>query len=131
LRSLGRGYLQWAQRHPAHFRIVSARDLIDIEGSAALQHNIAEVRELTVQTLQAAQAQGQIAPALDAAALALLARATVYGLARMQLDGHFPQWDVASEAVPATMNATLDLLISLMASTARPAKARAGRENIA
>src|SRR5215212_7276081 len=25
LRSLGRGYLQWTMRHPAHFKIVSAR----------------------------------------------------------------------------------------------------------
>ena len=37
LRSLGRGYLQWAMRHPSHFRIVSARDQIDLDGSIALR----------------------------------------------------------------------------------------------
>jgi len=119
LSSVGRGYLQWARRHPSHFRIISARDQIDIAGSAALVRNVEEVRDLTVQALRAAQAQGLIAAELDAAALALLARATVYGLARMQLDDHFGQWGIAPAAVPAAMNATLALLVTLMAATAK------------
>jgi len=123
LHAVGRGYLQWARRHPAHFRIVSARDQIDLEGSAALRHNIEEVREVTVQALQAAQAQGQIAGHHDPSTLALLARATVYGLARMNLDGHFGQWGVTPAAVPAAMDATLDLLITLLASGRDPATA--------
>ena len=120
LRAVGRGYMQWARRHPSHFQIISARGEIDLAGSPTLLHNIQEVRELTEQTLHAGQAQGSITDRHDAAALALLARATVYGLARMQIDDHFGQWGVASAAVPAAVDATLDLLIDLMATQSAP-----------
>jgi AcrR family transcriptional regulator len=120
LRAVGRGYLKWAQRHPAHFRIISARDQIDIEGSTALRHNIQAVRELTEQALRAAQDSGQISTRHEAPALALLARATVYGLVRMQLDGHFGQWEITPAAAPAAMEATLDLLIALLQEPSRP-----------
>ena len=114
LRSLGRGYLQWAMRHPSHFKIVSARDQIDLDGSAALRASIGEVRALTEQTLTEAQRQGEVAVAHDVAALALLSRATVYGLARMQHDGHLGQWGVAPGDEAAAMTDTVDLLIALM-----------------
>lgn len=114
LRLLGHGYLQWAMRHPSHFRIVSARDQIDLEGSIALRASIGEVRALTEQTLSEAQQQGQVDAALGVSALALLSRATVYGLARMHQDGHLGQWGVAAGDEAAAMTDTLDLLIALM-----------------
>jgi len=114
LRALGRGYLNWAIRHPSHFKIVSARDQIDLGGSAALRHSIGEVRALTEQTLAAAQPQGEVDDVHAVPALALLSRATVYGLARMQQDGHLGQWGVAAGQEAAAMTATLDLLIELM-----------------
>lgn len=114
LRSLGQGYLQWAMRHPSHFRIVSARDQIDLDGSIALRASIGEVRELTERTLSEAQQQGQVDAAHGVPALALLSRATVYGLARMQQDGHLGQWGVAPGDEAAAMTRTLDLLIALM-----------------
>lgn len=114
LRSLGRGYLQWAMRHPSHFRIVSARDQIDLDGSMALRASIGEVRALTEQTLAQAQQQGEVAVEHQVAALALLSRATVYGLARMQHDGHLGQWGVAPGDEAAAMTEILDLLIALM-----------------
>jgi AcrR family transcriptional regulator len=114
LRSLGRGYLQWAMRHPSHFKIVSARDQIDLDGSVALRTSIGDVRALTEQTLAEAQQQGEVAAVHDVAALALLSRATVYGLARMQHDGHLGQWGVATGEEAAAMTDTLDLLIALM-----------------
>jgi AcrR family transcriptional regulator len=114
LRDLGRGYVQWAMRHPSHFRILSARDQIDLDGSPALRTSIGEVRGLTEQTLDEAQRQGEVDPAHAVAALALLSRATAYGLARMQQDGHLAQWGVAPGDEAAAMTATLDLLIDLM-----------------
>ena len=114
LRSLGRGYLQWATRHPSHFQIVSARDQIDLDRSVALRASIGEVRALTEQTLAEAQQQGEVDAVHDVAALALLSRATAYGLARMQLDGHLGQWGVAAGDEAAAMTNTLDLLITLM-----------------
>jgi AcrR family transcriptional regulator len=115
LRAIGRGYLQWALRYPAHFRIVSARDQIDLAGSPGLRAGIDEVRQQTLDALRAAQAQGQLRPEPSVDALALLARACAYGLARMQLDGHLPQWGVAPGQEEAAMDATLTLLIDLMA----------------
>jgi AcrR family transcriptional regulator len=114
LRLLGRGYLQWAMRHPSHFRIVSARDQIDLEGSMALRASIGEVRALTERTLTEAQQQGQVDAAHRVPALALLSRATVYGLARMHQDGHLGQWGVAAGDEAVAMTDTLDLLIALM-----------------
>lgn len=114
LRRVGRGYLQWAARHPAHFRIVSARDQIDLAASTALRASIDDVRLLAQHTLEEAQAAGEVDARLDASALSLLARATVYGLARMQQDGHLAQWGVAPADEAAAMTATLDLLIDLI-----------------
>ena len=117
LRALGNGYLQWAIRHPSHFKIISARDQIDLDGSTALRNSIGEVRALTEQTIAAAQQQGEVNSAHGVAALALLSRATVYGLARMQHDGHLGQWGVAEGDEGAAMTGTLDLLITLMRRT--------------
>lgn len=117
LRALGRGYLHWAMRHPSHFKILSARDQIDLDGSMALRNSIGEVRALTEQTIAAAQQQGEVNSAHGVAALALLSRATVYGLARMQHDGHLGQWGVAEGDEGAAMTGTLDLLITLMRRT--------------
>ena len=114
LRALGRGYLHWAMRHPSHFKILSARDQIDLDGSEALRNSIGEVRALTEQTLAEAQQQGEVDSVHAVAALALLARATAYGLARMQQDGHLAQWGVAAGDEAAAMTGTLDLLIALM-----------------
>lgn len=114
LRALGRGYLQWAMRHPSHFKILSARDQIDLDGSTALRHSIDEVRALTEQTLAEAQQEREVDDVHEVSALALLSRATVYGLARMQQDGHLGQWGVAAGEEVAAMTSTLDLLIALM-----------------
>jgi hypothetical protein len=79
-----------------------------------VRHNIQQVR--------AAQAQGGISHDIDARGLALLARATVDGLARMPLDGHFPQWDVPVERIEAQMAESLDLLLTLMGAPASHVK---------
>ena len=114
LRSLGRGYVQWAMHHPSHFKILSARDQIDLDRSVQLRSSIGEVRALTEQTLTEAQQQGEVDPVHGVPALALLSRATAYGLARMHHDGHLAQWGVASGDESAAMTDTLDLLIALM-----------------
>lgn len=79
-----------------------------------MQASIDEVRLLTQHTLQEAQATGEVDARLDPATLSLLARATLYGLARMQQDGHLAQWGVEPAGEAAAMAATLDLLIDLI-----------------
>jgi AcrR family transcriptional regulator len=114
LHAIGRGYLQWVQAHPAHFRIVSARDQIDAEQSVSLQAGTAELQQLIRQTLQQAQSRGDIRSDLDTERLLLLLRASLYGLARMQIDGHLPQWQFREEAEAATLQGGLDMVLKLL-----------------
>lgn len=114
LAALGRGYLRWAGGSPAHFRIVSARDQIDLAASPGLQRGMQAVRELTQETIRDAQAAGAIDAAHDPAQLALLSRACVYGLARMRIDGHLAQWGVPAGQEAQAVEAALALLIGLM-----------------
>ena len=93
LQALGEAYLDWAEQHPMHFRVVSARDQIDYAAASGMAQRNQELRDLTLQALELAQQQGA-AQRCDPQTLAVLARATVYGLARMQTDGHFAQWGV-------------------------------------
>jgi len=72
------------------------------------------MRLAKVITLAEAQQQGEVDSVHAVAALALLSRATAYGLARMQQDGHLGQWGVAAGDEAAAMTGTLDLLIALM-----------------
>ncbi|MES1976449.1 MAG: TetR/AcrR family transcriptional regulator [Pseudomonadota bacterium] len=114
LQAIGRAYLHWAEDHPAHFRIISARDQIDIDTSPGLQSGIQAVREQTEETIRAAQAEGSIDDAWDAGRLSLLSRACVYGLARMRIDGHLPQWGVAPGDESRALDDALALLLQLM-----------------
>ncbi|MES2415325.1 MAG: TetR/AcrR family transcriptional regulator [Pseudomonadota bacterium] len=125
LQAIGAGYLRWAQDHPAHFRIISARDQIDIDASPGLQRGIQSVREQTEETIRAAQLEGSIDPAHDTGRLALLSRACVYGLARMRLDGHLPQWGVVAGGESHALDDALALLLQLMRRKAGPDPASA------
>jgi AcrR family transcriptional regulator len=113
LRALGHAFIHWAFLHPTHFQIISSRHLIDFTGSATLGRDLNAVRALTVELLGQLPGMGARPPGahLD---FALLARATVYGLARMRVDGQFPQWDIEeNDALPAAL-ASVDLLISVL-----------------
>lgn len=117
LHALGEGYLAWSQRHPTHFRIVSARDQLDVDGDPRLQASMQSVRDWALALMAEGLQAGSFQPAAqreDPAALALFARATVYGLARMHLDGHLPQWGVAAGDEPEALAAQLALLMRLL-----------------
>jgi AcrR family transcriptional regulator len=103
LRAIGRAYLGWASDNPAHFAVVSNRSLIDYESSASMKRENEELQRLMVRLLDAVGAP---------AGAKLTARALVYGLARMRVDGHLPQWGVASTTKAlAAMEAALDLFL--------------------
>jgi hypothetical protein len=85
--AIGHAYLDWAARHPTHFRLISDRHAFDHASAPAIgQHNQA-IRDAMHALLR--EALG------DAAAEARMARALVYGLARMETDGHFPEWQLS------------------------------------
>jgi hypothetical protein len=60
-----------------------------------------------------ARQQGQLAANTDFDHLVLAARAFVYGLARMAIDGHFPEWH-PSEPPSLAVQKALRLFMSRM-----------------
>lgn len=92
LECIGLGYLAWVKTHPTHFQIVSARKLIDFQGSNLSTTLNAQIRIRIVELLTRARDNGQMAPDLDIDMVVLSLRALVYGLSRMYVDDHFRDW---------------------------------------
>lgn len=114
--AIGQGYLKWALSNPTHFEILSSRTLIDFASSETLRAQNDALRRLMVGLLTEAREQGQIKDDLDFDHLVLGARALVYGLARMVVDGHFPEWH-ATETPNRAVNDALHVFISQIAAT--------------
>jgi hypothetical protein len=101
-RPVGTAYLRWALRNPMHFRVISARALIDLDGSEIFQRHNSEIRELMTVLLAEAQRRGMIW-GIDATLVPLAAPALVCGLACMHVDGHLAQWGVAPDEAERRM----------------------------
>lgn len=108
-RAIGIAYLRWAFRNPTHFQILSDRTLFDFEGAGELRRQDQEIRAAMEEAVQAAIDRGQVRSG-DARLLHLTGRGLVYGLARMQVDGHMPRWGVAEAEAEKMAVAALDLL---------------------
>ncbi|MBL8690404.1 MAG: helix-turn-helix transcriptional regulator [Rhodospirillaceae bacterium] len=108
-RAIGTAYLRWAFRNPTHFQILSDRTLFDFEGAAELRRQDDEIRTAMEAAVRAAIAKGQI-HSDDVRLLHLAGRGLVYGLARMQVDGHMPRWGIAEHEAEKMAEAALDLL---------------------
>ncbi|MDO5623240.1 MAG: TetR/AcrR family transcriptional regulator [Pseudomonadota bacterium] len=106
---LGQAYLHWAVEHPAQFRMVSDRQLIDFAGSDRLQADNDAIREHMGALL--AEAAG---PHADVRLVKLTARALAYGLARMACDGHLDEWAEGGQQGDAAMQRALMLFIGLL-----------------
>ena len=118
-RALGTAYMRWVVRNPAHFQVISNRKLIDFDGSESLRRDNAEIRELMEQLLTE---QRQLAPLLrdDIKAISFAARALAYGVARMYVDGHFPQWDIPADQAESSFEAAFDLFTDAIVSQPNP-----------
>jgi AcrR family transcriptional regulator len=111
--AIGQGYLEWAIANPTHFQIISSRTLIDFDASDSLRDQNEAIRRKMIDLLTQAQLQGRLAPGADFDHLVLAARALVYGLARMAIDGHFPEW-LPSEPPSLAVQRALRLFMSQM-----------------
>jgi AcrR family transcriptional regulator len=119
LEAIGSGYLQWALANPTHFEIINSRTLIEFEASDSLRTQNEAIRQRMFELLTKARKRGQLIEGLDLNYVVLTARALVYGLARMAIDGHFPRWH-PSEPPPQAMRQALRLFIGQI--TASPIK---------
>jgi AcrR family transcriptional regulator len=113
--AIGEAYLEWAARHPTHFQIVSQRQLLDADAGARLAPYNEAIRARMQALLDEAFADTPAALA-RVASLQLLGRGLVYGLARMGVDGHFPEWDLGHASAPAAVRDTFVLFIELLAA---------------
>jgi AcrR family transcriptional regulator len=114
-RAVGTAYLRWALHNPTHFRVISDRSLIDLEGSEVLLRDNLEIRTLMDELLAEAQRRGMLRP-VDVTLVPVAARALVYGLARMHVDGHLAQWGVAPDEAERQLQAALDLVIGSLST---------------
>jgi AcrR family transcriptional regulator len=108
-RALGTGYMHWAIAHPIQFAIVSKRRLIDYDGSPSLKLDNDKIRALMDDVLSEAREHGLLR-VKNIDQIALAARATAYGVARMHVDGHLAQWGKGRGA-RAAFESVFDLFI--------------------
>jgi AcrR family transcriptional regulator len=116
MRAIARAYLRWVTDNPAQFKVVSDRRLIDYAES--IQRDDAAIQALMREVLRRAiRDGGKRAMDIDLAMLEMSAMA--YGLARMHVDGHLPQWGVpGTDALERMESALDDLLARLMGKKA-------------
>jgi AcrR family transcriptional regulator len=117
--AIGQGYLQWAIDNPTQFQIISSRALIDFDASDSLRDQNDAIRQKMVDLLTQARQQGRLVPDMDFDHLLLASRALVYGLARMAIDGHFPDWH-PSEPPSLAVRKALHLFILQMTRPPKP-----------
>ena len=118
-RALGTAYMRWVMRNPAHFQVISNRTLIDFDGSESLRRDNAQIRELMEQLLTEQRQRGPLLPD-DIKSISFAARALAYGIARMYVDGHFPQWDIPADQAESAFKAAFDLFTNGIVSQPNP-----------
>jgi AcrR family transcriptional regulator len=118
-RVIGLAFLRWAARHPAAFVVISDRRLIDFEGSETLRRTNAEIQAEVESVIAEAQRSGLIRQG-DVAEIQLTARALVYGLARMCVDGQFPSWGLEAQQIEQVGARVIDCFLSGLAGAGRP-----------
>lgn len=126
--AIGHAYLQWAAAHPTHFRVISERALIHYDSSDSLRADNDWIRDQMRTLFAEAFVGAGHAPAPDAAHALMAARALVYGLARMAVDGHFPEWNLSRQSMARSMGGTLDYFMGLLAAQAHPTRATVQRK---
>jgi AcrR family transcriptional regulator len=113
-RAIGVGFLRWAFANPTHFQVISTRAVIDFEGSMLRQRNDM-IRIKMTALMNAASAEGLLNPG-DVGRYQMAARALVYGIGRMYIDGQFPSWELNESAALEESVAILDQFITSIAA---------------
>lgn len=117
VRAIGLAFLEWVVRNPTHFEIISTRRAIDFEGSAYLVTQNRNIQQRFAGFLIAAQQKGLLRSS-DIQLAQVTARAQVYGLARMLIDGQLPSWQVDETETRTFIRSSLDLFLAGFFKTA-------------
>jgi AcrR family transcriptional regulator len=119
--AVGSAYLHWAIHNPTHFQVISTRSLIDWSASTSLREDNTLIRSLMEQAIDDAHDTGRLR-SVNIAETHVAARAVVYGLARMYVDGHFAQWAVSGKTAEDTAQSVLKQFVSLLGVEIPPAR---------
>lgn len=111
IRAMGRGYLNWAYFNPTQFAVVSSRTLIHFYDSPKLVQANEVIRTSMGEYIRRAQAMGRADLNVSVEDMIFAARAFVYGVARMWIDGHFDEWHTSRPPLEA-MHHSLDMFIA-------------------
>lgn len=111
--AIGVAYLRWAFQNPTHFQIISTRSLIDWDSSESLRRDNEAVRSLLEGSMLEAQGRGMLR-SNNITETQIAARALVYGLARMYIDGHFAQWAMSGQTGEQTAQNVLKHFVTLV-----------------
>ncbi len=112
---IGGAYLRWAFQNPTYFQIISTRSLLDWDGSLSLRRDNNAVRALLENSMSEAQKYGMLRSS-NIIETQIAARALVYGLARMHIDGHFAQWAEVGQTGEQTAQNVLSHFVTLVAN---------------
>lgn len=115
--ALGAAYMRWILRNPTHFQVVSNRQAIDFDGSESLRRDNDEIKSIMGSLLAEAVRSGELQQS-RVETIPLAARALAYGMARMYVDGHFPQWGVKPGEEPKAFHAVFKLFTDSLAKKA-------------
>ena len=107
-RALGTAYMRWVLRNPEHFEVISNRALIDFDRSESLRRDNDEIRSLMEQLLAEAHRRSPLRSD-NVKAISFAARALAYGVARMFIDGHLPQWGIPESKAEDAFKSAFDL----------------------
>jgi len=110
-RALGTAYMRWVVRNPEHFEVISNRALIDFDRSESLRRDNDEIRSLMEELLAEAHRRALLRSG-DVKAISFAARALAYGLARMFIDGHLPQWGISEPEAVGAFKSAFDLFVN-------------------
>lgn len=111
--AIGDAYLRWAFQNPTQFQIISTRSLINWDGSESLRRDNDAVRLLLEESMVEAQRRSMLRSD-NIADTQIAARALVYGLARMHIDGHFAQWAAPGVTGEQTAHNVLKHFVTLV-----------------
>ncbi|TDR93175.1 TetR/AcrR family transcriptional regulator [Enterovirga rhinocerotis] len=111
--ALGRAYLGWAFDNPTHFQVISSRALVDLQASPRLRQQNEAIRLTMTDLLESARRSGELRTDISVDQIVLSARAFGYGLARMHVDGHLPEWHPSEAPKETAMSALASYLRTL------------------
>lgn len=136
IRALGQLYLDFARRHPNHFRLLFMTDLPEMKDECGIPvvEPSSDVYGTLVQACQDAIDAGQVQPEFtDALTLAQTYWAGVHGVASLHLvkNGREPQHQFCADRVGSVMLDTLQRGLARRADRAETARAEATSQSVA